>query len=108
MQPVSKDLETKPDRLLTVVAMNTTDINTDTTYTTLHHVPSGRASLGAAGSLVADCHVLSKAHEAPSIEEERAASRGGGRGKNGYCICRADRGIDIERPRDIKEKLNQD
>jgi hypothetical protein len=48
------ELETRGDRSLTVVAMDTRHINTDTTYTTLHHVPGWRASLGAVGSLVAD------------------------------------------------------
>lgn len=57
-----RELGTRPDRSLTVVAMNTAHINTDTTYTTLHHVPGWRASFGAVGSLVADCHDSTEEH----------------------------------------------
>ena len=82
---------------LTVAAMKKTHINTDTKYATLQHIPSRRASLWAVGGRPSK----HEAHAPGRLREGRAAL--GSRGKNTNCIRRANRGIDIEHPRDIEE-----
>ena len=76
--------------------MNTTHINTDTTYTTLHHVPGWRASLGAVGSLVANCHDSTEHTRRGRSSREGRHYAEKAEGTTIIVFCRAKRGIDIE------------